>query len=105
MSTNEDRPVFGRRLRELREQAGLTQKELADRAGLHLSAITRFEQGIREPTWSTVRSLGQVLGVSCEAFNQEPGPLPEAKRGRPAKPKPETPAEPKKRGRPRKDAS
>lgn len=59
---------FGSRLRELRQTAGLTQAELAERAGMHLHGITKLEQGDREPAWSTVLDLAQALGVSVETF-------------------------------------
>lgn len=63
---------FGGRLRELREQAGLTRQELADRAGLKLGGIRDLEQGVNQPKWGTVVALSQALGVSCEAFLEEP---------------------------------
>jgi transcriptional regulator with XRE-family HTH domain len=84
---------FSLRLRELREAAGLTQAQLAERAGLHLHGLTKLEQGQREPAWATVQALSAALGVNCDAFNQPAaadskpsGP------GRPPKTKPEAPA-------------
>jgi len=59
---------FGARLKELREQAGLTQQELAAAAGMHRFGIAKLEQGLREPSWATVRALCMALGLSCEAF-------------------------------------
>jgi transcriptional regulator with XRE-family HTH domain len=59
---------FGPRLRELREAAGLTQGQLAERAALHPQAIVKLERGEREPAWATVLVLVKALGVSCEAF-------------------------------------
>jgi transcriptional regulator with XRE-family HTH domain len=76
---------FGRRLKELREQAGLTQPQLAERANLSKAGIADLEQGRREPSWSTVQSLCAALAVSCEAFNQEPGEREVTGRGRPRK--------------------
>jgi transcriptional regulator with XRE-family HTH domain len=88
---------FGHRLRKLREQAGLTQGGLAERSGMHRQGIAKLEGGEREPSWGTVLALAGALGVTCEAFNQEPATLPES---RPATS--EAPATPKKRGRPKK---
>ena len=93
---------FARRLRELREQAGLTQQQLGERAGMHKLTVAKLEQGIREPSWATVQALADALGVSCDAFRQEPGPAPEPQRGRPRKTAPEEPVGKRPRGRPRK---
>jgi transcriptional regulator with XRE-family HTH domain len=81
-----DSSNFGKRLKELREQAGLTQPQLAERANLSKAGIADLEQGRREPSWSTVQALCAALGVSCEAFNQEPADRPATARGRPRKP-------------------
>ena len=62
---------FGGRLRQLREAAGLTQQELADRIGVRWGAISRWERGDREPGWSMVLALGKALGVPCTAFEAE----------------------------------
>lgn len=79
---------FAARLRELREEAGLSRKELAERAGMKSEAgIRDLEQGRRSPSWETVLALAAALGVDCTAFTQEPSS--EA-------------AEPRKPGRPRK---
>ena len=64
---------FGRRLRELREAAGLTQMELAEKvkaAGVSYGAVRDIEQGkSKSPTWDTVLALAAALGVDCAAFN------------------------------------
>jgi transcriptional regulator with XRE-family HTH domain len=52
----------------LRIQAGLTQTQLAEKAGLHLHGLTKLEQGDREPAWSTVLDLAKALGVEVGAF-------------------------------------
>ncbi len=101
---------FARRLKELREGAGLTQQQLGEQAGMHKLSVAKLEQGIREPTWATVQALADALGVSCEAFREEPGPMPEPQRGRPRKAAPageearEKLAPKRPRGRPRKGA-
>jgi transcriptional regulator with XRE-family HTH domain len=93
---------FPARLRELRSQAGLTQEQLAEKAGVKRDAVARWERGAREPSWSNVIALADALGVSTELFRQEPGPAPQPHPGRPRKQAAES--EPKRpRGRPRKD--
>jgi transcriptional regulator with XRE-family HTH domain len=49
----------------LRMRNGMTQSELADRAGIHLSTLRRLENypGTCQPTWQTVRKLAAVLAV------------------------------------------
>jgi DNA-binding XRE family transcriptional regulator len=59
---------FSLRLRVLREEASLTQAELAEKAGLSVQAIAALEQGTRGPTWDTVRRLAYALKVGEEEF-------------------------------------
>ena len=63
---------FASRLRELREGAGLTQQQLADRAGLTRDGVAQLEQGRRSPGWDTVVSLVHALGVDANSFMQAP---------------------------------
>jgi transcriptional regulator with XRE-family HTH domain len=96
-----ERPPFGRRLRELREAAALTQAQLADRAGMHPQAVVKLERGEREPSWASAVALAEALGVDCRAFLEAPsGPPPEPRRGRPRKERAAGPAPKRPRGRP-----
>lgn len=66
MDAGADAP-FGVRLRRLRQAAGLTQEELAERAELSPSAIGMLERGDRRRAYPhTVRSLAHALGLSPE---------------------------------------
>ena len=97
---------FAGRLKELREQARLTQPELADKAGLSKAGIADLEQGRREPSWATAVALAGALGVEVTAFLQQPAPRPQTGRGRPPKRAGEAEEEPapkRLRGRPRKE--
>jgi len=51
------------RLRQLREQAFLTQRELAERVGMSPLTITKLELGQQQPRPSTVRKLARALRV------------------------------------------
>ena len=65
MSPGQDAPKFGARLRQLREAAGLTQEELAQRAGLTAKGISDIERGARNrPYPHTVRSLAAALELA-----------------------------------------
>jgi transcriptional regulator with XRE-family HTH domain len=100
------RTGFGGRLRALREGAGLSQRELADKTGCNQFTVAKLERGLQEPAWPLVLALAKALGVTCEAFNGEATgePYELGPRGRPAKaPGQEPERKPKRaRGRPRK---
>ena len=56
---------FGARLRRARAAAGLSQQELAERAGLTVNGISQLERGIRKrPYPHTVRVLADALGMA-----------------------------------------
>ena|ERR1017187_8075112 len=82
--------AFNARLRELREAAGLSQAELAERAGLSKGGIADLEQDRNRPTWDSVQKLAAALGVSCEAFNEPAESDEKRERGRPRKPATDT---------------
>ncbi len=50
------------RLRHLREARGLTQADLAARAGLHRMAVAKLEQGTRQPSLATAAALAGAIG-------------------------------------------
>jgi DNA-binding XRE family transcriptional regulator len=74
---------FAGRLKELRAATGLTQQQLAEKAGVALRTVSSLEQGAYDATWPTVRALAQALGVTCMAFDQKPAAVLEPRRGRP----------------------
>lgn len=76
---------FASRLRELREQAGLTQPQLAERVGVTTRQISRLETGVSIATWDTAVALATALGVEVGAFTVEPKEAPAPERGRPRK--------------------
>jgi transcriptional regulator with XRE-family HTH domain len=76
---------FGLRLKELRTAAGLSQPQLAEKAGMSKGGLAHIEQGIREPAWSTVVALAAALGVDCTAFQQPAADSSPVPRGRPIK--------------------
>src|SRR5437660_4206648 len=66
--TNErDTSSFGGLLRRLRAAAGLSQEELALRAGLSVPGVGALERGERRrPHLHTVTALADALGISEE---------------------------------------
>jgi transcriptional regulator with XRE-family HTH domain len=79
---------FGARLQELRECAGLTQPQLAERVGLGGRQLSRLETGVNDATWPTVIALAKALGVECTAFLLPPAERHIPRRGRPRKLRP-----------------
>ncbi len=61
-------PPFAVKLKALRLASGLTQQQLAKRAGIHLGGLFKIEQGLRQPSWETVQRLANALGVDYSAF-------------------------------------
>ncbi|CAN5334948.1 hypothetical protein BH20ACT5_BH20ACT5_08820 [soil metagenome] len=51
-------------IREARRRAGLTQRELAERAGTTQSAVARAESGRVDPGFETVRRLMRHCGFN-----------------------------------------
>ncbi len=54
---------LGRRVRELRKEAKLTQSALAQKAGLNVKYLGELENGHRDLRVTTVARLGRALGV------------------------------------------
>lgn len=57
--------AFGQVLKKHRKQMRLSQEEIAHRAGMHHTAISLYERGLRQPTLFTVFTLSKVLQVSA----------------------------------------
>ncbi|MDJ0344488.1 helix-turn-helix transcriptional regulator [Streptomyces sp. H10-C2] len=54
---------LGAAVRERREALGITQKQLAEAAGLQQPAVARFEAGGTMPTIMMLERLAQALGL------------------------------------------
>lgn len=57
----EIRVVAGRNIRRLRLQAGLSQDDLADKAGLHTTYLSGIENGRRNITLDVLARLAAAL--------------------------------------------
>lgn len=58
--------TVGEAIREAREAAGLTQRELAERIGTQQPAIARLESDGSSPSIRTLRAIAEALGVDLE---------------------------------------
>ena len=67
LSTLEDEISLrtGRAVKQQREAAGFSLRELAARSGISSSMISDIERGTKSPTVVTVVRLAQALGVSA----------------------------------------
>jgi DNA-binding XRE family transcriptional regulator len=63
MATMQAVVYIGDRLKDLRIRRALTQRELADRAGISSNALNKIELNKAEPHMSTLRKLAQALNV------------------------------------------
>jgi transcriptional regulator with XRE-family HTH domain len=56
--------AFAKVLRKVRKQAGLTQEQLANNAGVDRTFISLVERGINQPSIRVLFRLATALGVS-----------------------------------------
>jgi transcriptional regulator with XRE-family HTH domain len=64
--STQERPSFGERLHELREAAGLTQQQLADKLGLSQRAYSHWERRPVALRPDQLQSLASALNLSVE---------------------------------------
>jgi transcriptional regulator with XRE-family HTH domain len=58
------RLAFGARVRSLREQAGMSQEDLAHTAGLHRTYVSSLERGQRNVGLDNIVALARALEVT-----------------------------------------
>ncbi|MFL5327590.1 MAG: helix-turn-helix domain-containing protein [Gemmataceae bacterium] len=63
----------GARLAEVIAHSGLTKKEVADKAEISPSNITRWINNTRQPSVSALWALAKSIGVGCEMLLQPVG--------------------------------
>ena len=64
---------IGRKVREVRKAQGTTMKELAERAGLSQSQVSRLESGRQRFRSSTLLRIAEALDVKPICFFMEGG--------------------------------
>ena len=57
---------MGEKLRSLRIEKKLTQKQIADRIGLAISAVSSYESGTRYPSYDALVKLARIFHVSTD---------------------------------------
>ena len=66
--TSKNYAHFLQRLREAREQAGLTQEDMAARLGESQSFVSKCERGERRMDIVELREFCKAMGISLERF-------------------------------------
>ena len=68
---------FGARLKELREQAGLSQRELADKVGVNFTYLSKIESGVMPPpSERVILRLAEVFGADRDELMTLAGKIP-----------------------------
>ena len=57
---------FNERLKELRLEKGIRQKDVADAIGVTANAIANYEQGTREPNFEILKALCKFFEVTAD---------------------------------------
>lgn len=69
------REALGARLREIRKDAGLTGRELANATGWHFTRVSKLENGVQGPTDADIRTWCSL----CSAEDQAPDLIAQAR--------------------------
>ena len=54
---------FGKNIKIARSEAGLTQKQVADKAGIHVNYYARIERGEENPSFKALEKIIKALEV------------------------------------------
>lgn len=57
---------MGEKLKSLRLQQNLTQKQIAERIGMAVSAVSAYESGTRNPSYDVLIKLARIYHVSAD---------------------------------------
>ena len=55
--------TIGQNIKKARKNAGLTQKQLAERSGLATITIQQYERGVREPKLDIITKIARAMGL------------------------------------------
>ncbi|WAM36616.1 helix-turn-helix transcriptional regulator [Caldicellulosiruptor acetigenus] len=58
--------LLGERIKQLREEKGYQQKDVAEKLGISKQAFSNYENGTREPNLLTVIEIADLFDVSVE---------------------------------------
>ena len=63
-----NKKLLGKRIKELRKEAGLTQEKLAELIGIETTSLSGIESGRHFPSLSTVEKIAKSLNVEMKAL-------------------------------------
>lgn len=69
---------FGRCIRQLRTEAGLSQVEFGERCGFYQTYLSRLERGQANPTLNAMEVIANALGLSIYELWERVERLPKA---------------------------
>ena len=70
--------TFGQKLKKLRTEKNLTQKDLADQLHVTFQTVSKWESDINEPDFSTLKEIAKLLDCSIEyLFSEDEQPVEE----------------------------
>ena len=72
MLSNDIKSRFGTAVRTERKRQGISQEELAGRAGLHRTYVADIERGARNLSLANIEKLAKALGTSIPALFPDP---------------------------------
>jgi transcriptional regulator with XRE-family HTH domain len=82
-SYNKEKPEglempFAEKLAKLRKDKGFTQQELAQRAGIGIAQMRRYEKGNSSPTLEVIKNIAKTLAVTTDEliFDEGEGIVP-----------------------------
>ncbi len=64
----DDKKFIGKKIKQLREKANLTQAELSEKIGMTEKNLSNIERGLQTPTLNSFLKLLDVLNVSLLEF-------------------------------------
>ena len=59
---------FAHRLIAARKSRGLTQQALAERVGIHVTQVRRYEAGTAQPTLDVLRNIAVALSITTDSL-------------------------------------
>lgn len=63
---NDELNVFARRLKQLRLSLNMTQKEFADKVDLTASALSAYENNIKNPSVAVAKRIAEKFSISID---------------------------------------
>ena len=64
--------MLGQRIRQLRQNKGMTLNDVADRTQFTAGYISQIERDLIDPSLSALRKIAKALGVPVYIFLEEP---------------------------------